>query len=142
MNKLTLADARAILAGAFDYAAKAGLKPMGVVVVDARGATKAFEAQDGSALKRYEIAHGKAHGAVATGIGSRALFRRAQEQPFFVAGVAPVVGAMIPVPGGVLIRDGEGKLVGAVGASGDTADNDEACAVAGIQAAGFSADPG
>jgi len=103
---------------------------------------KASAAQDGTSLLRGEIAHGKAYGALAMGLGSRALFQRAQEQAYFVSAVNTLAqGRMVPVPGGVLIQDG-GVLTGAVGISGDTSDNDEACAVAGIEAAGLKANAG
>ena len=106
-------------------------------MLDARGALKAFAAEDGTSLKRAEIATGKAAGALAMGLGSRTLGKMAAERPHFVAAVTHAVGGMlIPVAGGVLIRDGAGALVGAVGISGDTSDNDEAAAVAGIEAAG------
>ena len=89
-----------------------------------------------------EIAHGKAYGALAMGMGSRALFQRAQEQAYFVSAVNTMAqGRLVPVPGGVLIQDG-GVLLGAVGVSGDTSDNDEICAIAGIEAAGLKANPG
>ena len=95
-----------------------------------------------SSLLRSEIAHGKAYGALAMGMGSRALFQRAQEQAYFIDAVNTLAqGRMVPVPGGVLIQDG-GVLLGAVGISGDTSDNDEACAVAGIEAAGLKANAG
>ena len=89
------------------------------------------------------MAHGKAYGALGLGMGSRALMTRAVEQPFFVAAVNGVFGgALVPVPGGVLVRDEDARLVGAVGVSGDTSDNDERAACAGIDAAGFSAETG
>ena len=92
---------------------------------------------------RSEIAHGRAYGALAMGMGSRALFQRAQEQAYFISAVNTMAqGRMIPVPGGVLIQDGDGALLGAVGVSGDTSDNDEICAVAGIEAAGLKANAG
>src|SRR3546814_323701 len=85
----------------------------------------------------------RSRGAVSLGMGSRAIFRRAQEQPFFVQAINGLAGgSLVPVPGGVLVRDAEGTIVGAVGVTGDTSDNDEACAIAGIEAAGYSADPG
>ena len=99
-------------------------------------------AEDGTSLKRTEIAHGKAHGALALGMGSRAIAKRAAKQDYFVAAVTHVAGgALIPVPGGVLVRDGA-ALLGAVGVSGDTSDNDEAAALAGIAAAGLQGDAG
>ena len=108
------------------------LKPLVVTILDARGCVKVTAAQDGTSLMRAEIAHGKAYGALAMGMGSRALFQRAQEQAYFISAVNTMAqGRLVPVPGGV-IQDG-GTLLGAVGVSGDTSDNDEICAVAGIE---------
>jgi len=140
---LTLVQAQAILTAALSHAEIGGFKPLAIAVLDARGVQKVFAAQDGTSLKRAEIALGKAHGAVAMGLGSRALHKMAQERPYFVeAATHAVGGSLIPVPGGVLIRDAGGALLGAVGISGDTSDNDEAAAVAGIAAAGLAADTG
>ena len=140
---MKLEMAQKIVAGALADARARKFKPLAVAVLDARGAVKAFAAEDGTSLKRFEIASGKAHGAIAMGLGSRAIGKMATERPHFVAAVTHVVGgALIPVPGGVLVRDGAGALLGAVGISGDTTDNDEIAAVAGIQAAGCKADPG
>ena len=106
------------------------------------GAVKVTAAQDGTSLMRAEIAHGKAYGALALGMGSRALFQRAQEQAYFVSAINTMAkGQLVPVPGGVLIQK-DGALLGAVGVSGDTSDNDEICAIAGIEAAGLKANPG
>ena len=142
MADLTLDVARKILDTALAKGVEKKLKPLVVSVLDARGCVKASAAQDGTSLLRGEIAHGKAYGALALGMGSRALFQRAQEQAYFIGAVNTLAqGRMVPVPGGVLIQDG-GVLVGAVGVSGDTSDNDEACAVAGIEAAGLKANAG
>ena len=139
---LTLVQAQTILAAALDHAAERGLKPLAVVVIDARGAQKAFAAQDGTSLKRAEIAIGKAQGAVAMGLGSRALHKMAEERPYFVAAATHAVGGLlVPVPGGVLLRDAAGALVGAAGASGDLSENDEAAVLAGIEAAGLKGEP-
>ena len=139
---LTLDVAQKIVAGVFAYAKTQNLKPIAVGVLDARGALKAFAAQDATSLKRGEIALGKANGALALGMGTRALMKRAEAQPSFVSAVgAAIGGGLIPVPGGVLIRQA-GAVVGAVGVSGDTSDNDEAAAVAGITDAGLDADGG
>jgi uncharacterized protein GlcG (DUF336 family) len=142
MAELTLDVARKILDVAFATGLEKKLKPLAVTVLDARGCVKISAAQDGTSLLRGEIAHGKAYGALAMGMGSRALFQRAQEQAYFIGAVNTLAqGRMVPVPGGVLIQDG-GILLGAVGISGDTSDNDEACAIAGIEAAGLKANPG
>ena len=143
MTSLTLDIARQLIDVALAEGTKIGLKPLAVAVLDARGAMKAFGAQEGTSLMRGEIAHGKAYGALALGMGSRALFKRANEQPYFVDALNTMArGALIPLPGGVLIRDAAGELLGAVGISGDTSDNDEICALAGIKAAGLTADIG
>jgi len=143
MTALPLSAARTIVATALDHCPEGGFKPMAVVVLDARGALKAAAAEDGTSLKRSEIAHGKAYGALSLGMGSRSLFKRAKEQAFFISAATHAIGgALVPVPGGVLIRDAAGEVIGAVGLSGDTSDNDEAAALAGIAAAGFSGDPG
>ena len=135
-----LETARTIVAGARAHAEEAGFKPMTVVVLDAGGHVVAVEREDGSSMKRFEIGFGKAHGALSLGIGSRAIMARAEQQPFFVAAVTSAVGgALVPVPGGVLVRDDAGGLLGAVGVTGDTSDNDEAAAVAGIESAGLTA---
>jgi len=139
---LDLVAAQKIIATALDYINEHKFKPMVVSVIDARGALVAYAAQDGTSLKRGSIALGKANGAIALGMGSRALMKRAEEQGYFIAAAtAAIGGSLVPVPGGVLIK-ADGKVLGAVGVSGDTSDNDEAAAVAGINAAGFDADPG
>ncbi|BAR54005.1 uncharacterized protein GlcG (DUF336 family) [Bradyrhizobium diazoefficiens] len=142
MAELTLDTARKILDAAFAKATELKLKPLVVTILDARGVLKIAAAQDGTSLMRGEIAHGKAYGALALGMGSRALYQRAQEQAYFIDAVNAIAkGALVPVPGGVLIMDGA-TLLGAVGVSGDTSDNDEACAITGIEAAGLDAKPG
>jgi uncharacterized protein GlcG (DUF336 family) len=143
MTDLTLDVARKILDVALAKGVEKKLKPLVITILDARGCVKVTAAQDGTSLKRAEIAHGKAYGALAMGMGSRALFQRAQEQPYFIGAVnAMTQGALIPVPGGVLIQDAGGALLGAIGVSGDTSDNDEICAIAGIEAAGLKANAG
>ncbi|HEY9216244.1 MAG TPA: heme-binding protein [Ancylobacter sp.] len=143
MSALSLTAAQTILSTALAFCREGNFKPMAVVVLDARGAVKVSATEDGTSLKRFEVAHGKAFGALSLGMGSRSIYKRAKEQAFFVASVTAVVGgALVPVPGGVLIRDAGGAVVGAVGISGDTSENDEAAASAGIAAAGFTADPG
>ena len=142
MTPLTLEQAQTIVAAALRHARQKAFQPLAVVVLDARGVLKAFAAEDGTSLRREEIARGKAHGAMAFGLGSRALAKRAADQPSFIAAVTHAVGgSLVPVPGGVLIRAGT-EIVGAVGISGDNSDNDEAAALAGISAAGLTGDPG
>ncbi|QYJ03598.1 heme-binding protein [Nocardioides panacisoli] len=138
---IDLATARTIVAGAFSAAEEASYKPLTVVVLDAGGHVVAVERQDGSSNKRFEIAHGKAYGALSLGVGSRALMNRAEQQPYFIAAATNAVGALVPVPGGVLVKDDGGTLLGAVGISGDTSDSDEAAALAGVEAAGLVAQP-
>ena len=143
MAELTLDVARKILDAALAKGLEKNLKPLVITILDARGCVKVTAAQDGTSLMRAEIAHGKAYGALAMGMGSRALFQRAQEQAYFVSAVNTLaLGRMVPVPGGVLMHDSSGALLGAVGVSGDTSDNDEICAVAGIEAAGLKANAG
>jgi uncharacterized protein GlcG (DUF336 family) len=143
MTDLTLDVARTISDAALAKCRELNLKPMAVAVLDARGTLKTFVAEDGTSLMRGEVAHGKAYGALALGLGSRAIFKRANEQPYFIDAVNTMArGALIPVPGGVLINDKSGKLLGAIGISGDTSDNDETAALAGIAAAGLVGNAG
>lgn len=141
MTGLTLAKANAIIATAFAKAAELKLKPLGIVVLDAGGHPLALQRQDGASMLRTEIASGKAYGALAVGMGSRALGQIAIDRPHFFQGLSGVSGGrIVPVPGGVLVRSASGAILGAVGISGDTSDNDEAAAVAGIETAGFTAE--
>ena len=140
MTELDLETARTIIAGARAHGQAPGFKPLTVVVLDAGGHVVAVEREDGSSMKRFEIGFGKAHGALSLGMGSRSIMARAEQQPYFIAAVTSAVGgALVPVPGGVLVRDADGALLGAVGVTGDTSDNDEAAAVAGIEGAGLTA---
>lgn len=142
-TELSLDEAKIIIAKAFAKAAELQLKPLAVTVLDAGGHLKAVERQDGASFHRPEIGMGKAYGALTLGLGSRSIFNRAEQQAYFVTAVNGLVGGkLVPVPGGVLVRDSEGRIIGAVGISGDTSDNDEAAAVAGIEAAGLTADIG
>ena len=139
---MKLDDAQKIVTTALATARARNFKPLAVVVLDARGSLRALQAEDGTSLKRAEIAIGKAHGCLAMGVGSRRLAAMAAERPYFLAAVTPAVGGCIPVAGGVLIKDGAGAVVGAVGVSGDTSDNDEIAALAGIEAVGLKGDTG
>jgi uncharacterized protein GlcG (DUF336 family) len=143
MSSITLAQASTII----DAALKAGrdnkFMPLVVAVLDAGGHLVAYKREDKSGILRFEIAFGKAWGALGMGLGSRTLASRAPKQPAFFTSLAAVSGGrMVPGPAGVLIRDKDGDVIGAVGISGDVADNDEKCAIAGVQAAGLTADPG
>jgi uncharacterized protein GlcG (DUF336 family) len=139
---LTLAQAKQITEGATAEGGARGVKPLTVVVLDAGGHVVSAERQDGASNSRFEIARGKANGALALGMGSRALMERAEQQAYFIAAATAAVGGLlVPVPGGVLVRDAAGAVIGAVGVSGDTSDNDETAAVAGIEGAGLTAQP-
>jgi uncharacterized protein GlcG (DUF336 family) len=120
-----------------------GLAPLTVVVLDQAAQPKALLREDGASLLRPEIATGKAFGAMALGFGGRELARRATGMPGFMNAFSDLCGGRaVPVPGGVLVRDASGTILGAVGVSGDASDKDEVCAVAGIEAAGLVADTG
>jgi uncharacterized protein GlcG (DUF336 family) len=143
MSSLTLAQASQIVDAALARGRELKLLPLTVVVLDAGGHMVALKREDGSGIARVEIATGKAWGGLGMGFGSRELFERWQKAPMFVMGYAAASGGrMMPVPGGVLIRDSSGEIIGAVGISGDTSDNDETCCVAGIEAAGLKAQKG
>lgn len=140
---LPLETALALLNAARAEARTRQLNPLAICILDARGAVKCAIAEDGTSLKRGEIAKAKAEGALALGVGSRTLLSRARDLPLFMnAATLALGGGLIPAPGGVLIRANDGRLLGVVGVSGDSSDNDEACAVAGITAVGLKADPG
>jgi uncharacterized protein GlcG (DUF336 family) len=140
---MQLQQARTILDAALAHARAGNFKPLAIVVIDARGAIRAAISEDGTSLNRLDVAHGKAYGAVALGVSSRALMKRAETQPYFVAAMSHITGGrMVPVPGGVLIRDAAGAVIGAIGISGDTSDNDEAACCAGVAAAGLTAETG
>lgn len=140
MSNITLDQARTIISATMKRGHKEGFQPLAVIVLDAGGNVTAFEREDGASNLRFQIAHGKAYGALGIGIGSRALMARAEQQPYFIAAVgAAFGGALVPVPGGILVRDDDGATIGAVGITGDNSDNDELAGVAGIEAAGLTA---
>ncbi|MEH6644151.1 GlcG/HbpS family heme-binding protein [Sulfitobacter sp.] len=133
---VSLSKARTIIRKTFEKGAELGLKPLSAVVLDAGGHVQAFERQDGAAPGRFAIAHGKAYGAVMLGMAGTAQMARAEQQAYFMAAVNGVFGGqVIPVPGGVLLRSSKGDVIGAVGVTGDTSDNDAIAAMAGIDAA-------
>ena len=135
---ITLAQANQIIAFALQRAAEAGHLPMAVVVLDASGHTRSAQRQDGASMFRIDIATGKAWASIAMGAASRALTQRAKDLPaFFGALAATAQGKFIPQTGAVLIKDAEGRVLGAAGASGGTGDEDEAICIAGIVAAGL-----
>ncbi|MGC6497848.1 MAG: GlcG/HbpS family heme-binding protein [Candidatus Puniceispirillaceae bacterium] len=137
---ITLAQSRTLIDAALAKGRALDLKPLSVVVLDPRAAMVAMMSEDGVSQMRARIAHGKANAAIALGMGTRALMNRAEQQAYFIQAVNGVAGGdIVPVPGGVLIQDQAGTLLGAVGISGDTSDNDEAAAIAGIEAAGLNA---
>lgn len=140
MSTLTLEHAQTILAAAIQAARAAGYKPMGIAVLDAAGHLKAFASEDGASMFRFDVARAKAWGAVGMGVSSRTLAQRAKDNPnFFVSLAATADGRFLPQTGAVTILDAKGALMGAVGASGGTGDEDEAICIAGVGAAGLKA---
>jgi uncharacterized protein GlcG (DUF336 family) len=135
---VTLAQASTIVEVALKKGRETNCAPLTVAVLDTGGHLVAFKREDRSGILRPDIAMAKAWGALGMGFGTRELADRAQKMPMFVNALAAVSGGrMVPVPGGVLIKSQAGEVLGAVGISGDTSDKDEACAVAGIEAAGL-----
>lgn len=133
---LTLAQANQIVAAALAHSAELGYKPMAVVVLDASGHVKTAQREDGASMFRIDIATGKAWAAVGMGASSRVLAERAKGNPnFFVTLAATAQGKFLPQTGAVLITDAGGAVLGAVGASGGTGDEDEAICIAGVVAA-------
>lgn len=140
---ITLDQARTVVDHALQHAQEQTFPPMTVAVLDAAGNLVTFVREDRSSLLRERIARGKAHGALNMGVGSRALAARAESHPHFInALVALAEGNLVPVPGGGLVRDQAGDIIGAVGVSGHLPDDDEACAIAGIDAASLRPDRG
>jgi uncharacterized protein GlcG (DUF336 family) len=138
MPDINLSKAQKIIKFTLRKGAELGLKPLAVVVLDAGGNVRAFERADGAAPGRFPIAHGKAYGSVMLGMAGSAQMARAEQQPYFMAAVNGVYGGqVVPVPGGILVRDKKGDVIGAVGVTGDTSDNDALAGMAGIEAAGL-----
>jgi len=139
VSSLTLQQAQTIIDAALKKSKEAGYQPMGIAVLDAAGNLKAFASEDGASMFRFDVARAKAWGAVGMGVASRKLAERAKDNPnFFVALAATADGKFLPQTGAVVIRDAAGGLLGAVGASGGTGDEDEAICIAGVQAAGLA----
>jgi uncharacterized protein GlcG (DUF336 family) len=140
---VNLTQASGIVDAALKKARELKQMPQTVVVLDAGGHLVCAKREDGSGIIRFEVAVGKAYGALGMGWGSRTMMERAAQNPNFLTAIAAASGGkLVPNPGGVLIRDGSNSVLGAVGISGDTGDNDEIIAVAGIEATGLKADPG
>ena len=143
MTNVTLEQAKRIIATALEKGHTAELKPLTVAVLDTGGHLVALQREDGSGILRVEIASAKAYGALGLGISSRAIGERNAERLAFLAALGTASdGRLVPVAGGVLIRNGDGAVIGAVGVSGDTSDEDEICALAGIEATGLTTDAG
>lgn len=143
MTKLSLSVANLIVDKALEKGRELQFAPLTVIVLDAGGQTKVLKREDGSSLLRQEIATGKAWGTLGMGFGGRELARRAAKAPAFFSALSEVSGGrMVPVPGGVLIKSREGEILGAVGISGDTSENDETCAVHGVRCADLIPDTG
>ena len=141
MSKLTLKQANTIVEKAFAKAREMKIKPLGVMVLDESGNIVSAQREDGASMFRLDVARGKAWAAVAMGASSRALGKRAKDNPnFFVALAATAGGKFLPQTGAALIKDRDGAVIGAAGASGGTGDEDEACCVTGIEASGLIAD--
>ena len=140
MNRITLDQANHIIKGAIQKGAELKLKPLSIVVLDPGGHVIAFQRQDGASTMRFEIASGKAAGALALGVPSRKIGEMAAERPSFVASLGAIAPhGVIPAAGGVIVAGADGAILGAVGVTGDTSDNDEVCALAGIAATGLKA---
>ena len=140
MTVLTLKQANLIINTATHVARELNLAPLTIVVLDSAGHVKALQREDGASMIRQQIATAKAWGAVNMGVSSRSLAGVAVQRPDFMNALIDVAdGKIMPVPGGVLIRDADNNLIGAVGISGDVSDQDERCAIAGIEAVGFFA---
>jgi len=142
MTEISAAKARTMIREAMAKGNEMGFNSLSVVVLDSGGHVKAFERADGAAPGRFGIAHGKAYGCVMLGMAGKAQMARAEQQAYFMAAVNGVFGGqVVPVPGGVLVRDKKGKILGALGVTGDTSENDLVAALAGIEAVGLIGEP-
>jgi uncharacterized protein GlcG (DUF336 family) len=141
MSKLTLKQANTIIEKGLAKAREMKIKPLGIIVLDDSGNIVSAQREDGASMFRLDVAKGKAWGAVAMGASSKALGNRAKTNPnFFGALAATSGGRFLPQTGAALIKDKDGTILGAAGASGGTGEEDEAACVAGIEAAGLTAD--
>ena len=143
MTTLKLAQAKSIIDAALAEGRRQNRAPLAVAVLDAGGHLVAYQREDGAGIVRFDLAYGKAWGSLGMGFGTRELTQRAATAPNFVTALAAIShGRMVPSPGGVLVQGADADMIGAVGISGDVGDKDEACALAGIAAAGLNAVPG
>ncbi|MEM9683760.1 MAG: heme-binding protein [Pseudomonadota bacterium] len=142
MTSISLDQASTVVDAALAAGRAAGLMPLTVVVLDKGGHMVAVKREDGSGILRAQIATGKAYASLGMGVSARLLRDRLADRPNFVSGISAAAdGKFVAVPGGVLIRNADGEIVGAVGISGDASDKDEYCAIEGVKAAGLSPDP-
>jgi uncharacterized protein GlcG (DUF336 family) len=141
MPRLTLKQANIIIEKGLAKAREMKIKPLAIVVLDDSGNIVSAQREDGASMFRMDVAKGKAWGAVAMGASSKALANRAKSNPnFFLTLAATAGGKFLPQTGAALIKDKDGAIIGSAGASGGTGEEDEACCVAGIEAAGLTAD--
>ena len=141
MNMVSANKARTIVRKAIEKGRELEMKPLSVIVLDAGGHVLSFERSDGASPGRFAIAHGKAYGSIMLGIAGTAQMARAEQQAYFMEAVNGVFdGQVVPVPGGILMHDKRGRIVGAVGVTGDTSDNDAIAGQAGVEAAGLVAE--
>lgn len=139
MATISLNKARTIIRKTLQKSREMELKPISVVVVDAGGHVQAFEREDGASAGRFDIARAKAYGSVMLGMAGTAQMARAEAQHYFMTAMNGLYGGqVVPVPGGILVRDKKGAVIGAVGVTGDTSDNDAEAGLAGIEAAGLT----
>lgn len=138
---ISLRKARTIIRKTLEKGREMEFKPLSVVVLDAGGHVQAFEREDGASPGRFGIAHGKAYGSIMLGIPGSAQMARAENQAYFLNAMNGVFGGqVVPVPGGILLRDKKGAVIGAVGVTGDTSDNDVIAGLAGVAASGLTGD--
>ena len=139
MAEISISKARSIIRATFKKGREMELKPLSVVVLDAGGNVKAFEREDGASPGRFQIALGKAYGVVMTGMPGSVLHARAEQQAYFVDALNGAYdGKVVAVPGGILVKDRQGRVIGAIGVTGDTSDNDAEAGMAGIEAANLT----
>ena len=138
MAEINIRKARSIIRATLAKGREIDLKPLSVVILDAGGHVKAFEREDGASPGRFAVAHGKAYGAIMLGMGGQAQMARAEQQAYFMNAINGVFGGqVVPVPGGILLRDKKGQVIGALGVTGDTSDNDVIAGMAGLEGTGL-----